>query len=552
MTRTFSTLALYASLAILTIPLDAFAGRGGGMQRGGYGGGGRSAGGERGGYGGSRGAGGEGGFGGSRGAGGEGGYGGSNHSPAFSQPRSAANASSTGGRNPYQNNASPGGRNANSSYPNSGAAAAGAGAANRNQTGNYPNAGAAAAGAGAANRNQTGNYPNAGAAAAGATYANRNQNPYPNAGAAATGAAYANRNGYDQYHPGMASGYWNGNYSNYGAGLGAYGASGLGAYGGAGMAAPAFGYGSTPYMNPYAVSGGGAGVGQQGVAPAANTTGANSTPYDYTQPVNAAAAPPDVPPTDPNNSPIAQARQAFQAGDYDTALRLTQQAVGQMPNDITQHEFLALILFAQGNYEAAAAPLYAVLSVGPGWDWTTLISNYSDASIYTGQLRGLETFVKANPQSAKALFVLAYHYISEGHGEAAISPLKKVIALEPNDKLSVSLLDKLQPPSAAAAIPAQPIDPAKLTGAWAAQAPPNATVNLTIADNAGFTWTFAAPGKPPLTISGNYTLANGILTLAGKDTPGPLVGQVGLVDDNHLTFKLVGSPSSDPGLTFAR
>ena len=39
-----------------------------------------------------------------------------------------------------------------------------------------------------------------------------------------------------------------------------------------------------------------------------------------------------------------------------------------------------LVLFAQGKYEQAAAPLYSVLSVGPGWDWTTLIGNYSDAN----------------------------------------------------------------------------------------------------------------------------------------------------------------------------
>ena len=89
------------------------------------------------------------------------------------------------------------------------------------------------------------------------------------------------------------------------------------------------------------------------------------------------------------------------------------------------HEFLALVLFAQGKYEQAAAPLYAVLSVGPGWDWTTLIGNYSDAGVYTEQLRGLEAFVKANPKSAQAQFVLAYHYISQGHGEAAIKPLKR-------------------------------------------------------------------------------------------------------------------------------
>ena len=240
----------------------------------------------------------------------------------------------------------------------------------------------------------------------------------------------------------MAGGYWNGNYA----------ATGVGGYGGMAMAAPASGAVASPYTNPYA----GGGPGATGVAPPgdpaqpANAPAANAAPYDYSQPLNTAAAPPDAPPpTDPGTSPVAQARQAFQAGDYAGALQLTQQALGQMPNDISLHEFLALVLFAQGNDEQAAAPLYAVLSVGPGWDWTTLIGNYSDASVYTEQLRRLEAFVKANPKSAKAQFVLAYHYICQGQGEAAIKPLESVVALQPDDKLSAQLLGKLKPASAA-------------------------------------------------------------------------------------------------------
>ena len=46
--------------------------------------------------------------------------------------------------------------------------------------------------------------------------------------------------------------------------------------------------------------------------------------------------------------------------------------------------------------------MYAVLSVGPGWDWTTLISLYPNVDVYTAQLRALEDYCKANPQSASA------------------------------------------------------------------------------------------------------------------------------------------------------
>jgi tetratricopeptide (TPR) repeat protein len=448
-----------------------------------------------------------------RGGAGAGGFGGTaaGRSPSFSQPR--ANASGVTTRNPYASNA------------NGGTAAAGAGFTNRNQN-QLPNNGAGAAGAGFANRNQN-QLPNNGAGVAGAAIANHNG--ISNAGAAAAGAGYANRNNYDAYHPGMSYGYWNGNY----------GATGLGGYTGMVPASGAYGYGGGgAYANPYAVGGGQVAAGS-----------------DYTQPLDTSAAPPDTPPpTDANSSPVGQARQAFANGDYDTALRLTRQALAGMPNDVTLHEFLGLILFAQGKYEDAAAPLYAVLSVGPGWDWTTLISNYSDADVYTGQLRGLEAFVKANPKSAKGQFVLSYHYITQGQPDAAIQHLKAVVALQPDDAVSARLLSALQPPA-----PGEPaaatagIDPAQLIGKWSAKAPPDATVTLNLSEGSRFLWEFTPKGQKPMTVTGTFALADGVLTLNGKDAPGgPLAGHVALADARHMSFKAVAGPPDDPGLQFSR
>ena len=53
-------------------------------------------------------------------------------------------------------------------------------------------------------------------------------------------------------------------------------------------------------------------------------------------------------------------------------LQKTDEALAKLPNDTTLHEFRGLCLFALGRYDEAAATVYAVLSVGPGWDWTTL------------------------------------------------------------------------------------------------------------------------------------------------------------------------------------
>ncbi|APW61439.1 tetratricopeptide repeat protein [Paludisphaera borealis] len=602
MTRTLVNLALGASLAMLASPSDVFAGRGGG-RGGGYGGGGGGA--RGGGY---SGGGGGGSMGHSpsfsqprpstnesrpQGAGASGnrnqsgnpsnagaaaagagynnrnqgpsnagaaaagaGYSNRNQSGAHSNAGAAAAGADYSNRNQSGAHSNAGAaaagadysnRNQSGAHSNAGAAAAGADYSNRNQN-PYSNAGAAAAGAGYANRNQS-PYSNAGAAAVGAGYANRNQSPYSNAGAAAVGAGYANRNQYDQYHPGMTNGYWNGNYGAMGMGSSA----GVGAWG---VGSPMYGYGYSGYSNPYA-TGMAAPVAGQPVGQPQPADGAASAPApDYTQPLNTAAAAPQPTVTDQATALFDQAREAFKSNDYATALQRDQQAIGQMPNDSTMHEFLALVFFAQGKYDQAAGPLYAVLSVGPGWDWTTLIGNYSDANLYTEQVRNLEAFVKADRTSAPARFLLAYHYITQGHSDSAAVQLKEVVALQPNDTLSAQLLSKLQPASAGSAAPsqAQPVDVGKLTGDWNASAPQNAKVTLSIKDDGGFTWTIAAPGKPPTSISGKSTLADGTLTLSAdqKSQMGALTGQVARLDDTHFNFRATGAPANDPGLAFAR
>src|SRR5207253_1404093 len=105
--------------------------------------------------------------------------------------------------------------------------------------------------------------------------------------------------------------------------------------------------------------------------------------------------------------------------------------------------FRALVLFALGRYDDAAASLYATLSVGPGWDWTTLIGLYPGIDTYTEQLRALEAYCNQNPNSAPARFDLAYHYLTAGHAPQAVAQLEAVVQLQPQDKLSAQLLKQL-------------------------------------------------------------------------------------------------------------
>ena len=335
-------------------------------------------------------------------------------------------------------------------------------------------------------------------------------------------------------------------------------ASGVAAWG---AGSPMYGWGYSGYSNPY--SGGGYGSGgvpqtaavQQPGDAQQSTAAAGS---NYSQPISTTATAPDQAVAGQATSAFDQAREAFKAGDYAQALQLDQQALAQTPNDATMHEFLALAYFAQGKYQQAAAPLYAVLSVRPGWDWTTLSGMYPDVDTYTGQLRALEAYVKANPDSAQARFVLAYQYLAQGHDPEAVAQLKEVVRLQPGDTLSAQIIAQFQPsggnqsPPAGAAPAAAPAVEGKLAGNWSATPAKDTKITLAIQDGGAFTWAATSPGKPPMNIAGKSTFAGGTLTLAAQGGQnGALVGQVAWQDADNFSFHLVGGPPNDPGLKFA-
>ena len=134
----------------------------------------------------------------------------------------------------------------------------------------------------------------------------------------------------------------------------------------------------------------------------------------------------------------------------------------QTPNAAVVHEFRGLCLFALGRYDDSAAVEYAVLTAGPGWNWSTMVGLYPGVEPYTNQLRALEGYARANPNSTSARFLLGYHYMVQGNQEAAAEQFENVVKLQPDEKLSASFakaLRKATEPVAseaiAAATPAQ-------------------------------------------------------------------------------------------------
>jgi tetratricopeptide (TPR) repeat protein len=361
---------------------------------------------------------------------------------------------------------------------------------------------------------------------------------------------------------GFGGGYYGSGFGGYyGPGYGGYYGSGYGrnyGYGGYyGALALPWQFGYWNYQNPY----------YYGDTFAADGT----TVINYSQPIMIAGTTADsdgrrrvIDSTAAERAEqlLDAARDAFAQGDYKTALNQSDRAIALVPNDAVMHEFRGQVLFATRQYKQAAATLHAVLSAGPGWDWTTMSSLYPNIDVYTEQLRALERYRNENPKIAEARFLLAYHYTTGGHSAAAASELKSVVQLRPNDELSAQLLRALshtdndppmprpRPAPSERTARAEPPDSARLVGNWKASRPDGSTFGLKLTKDAKFTWNFTREDKTQ-EFSGTYTVADNYLVLKQSDEES-MIGQITPLADNRFTFKLAGDNPNDPGLTFGR
>ena len=389
--------------------------------------------------------------------------------------------------------------------------------------------------------------------------------------------AWGARYPYYGYHSNWVHGSWNYHYPSYGSNWGYFGAGVVTGMATWALASSLTSWGYSRYSNPYYYAAPTVVV-QQPVVVGGAPNGMVSSGYNYSQPLNTQSTPPDQVAAEAAVAIFSNARDAFKAGDYPSALSKTDEALAKMPNDPTLHEFRALTLFALRQYEAAAAGLYAVLTTGPGWDWTTMVGLYPSVESYTPQLRALEDYVQSNPNAAAARFVLAYHYLTQGFPANAATQLRQVVKLQPNDTLSATLLARLDQgaatpgsdlaantpgnaPAPAEAPPPMPVPvaqpanaaatpPDQLVGTWTARPAPDVTITLSLDPAGKFSWQVADKGGPR-TLQGSSTFGNNILTLA-SDTGEPLVGKITMTDANAFTFQAGGGGPGDPGLAFTR
>jgi hypothetical protein len=259
-----------------------------------------------------------------------------------------------------------------------------------------------------------------------------------------------------------------------------------------------------------------------------------------------------------------------------------------------------MCLFALKRFDEAAAVDYAVLTAGPGWNWSTMVGLYPGVDTYTDQLRALEAYARANPNSTSAHFLLAYHYMVQGHQEAAAAQFAAVVQLQPNESLSAQFVKALskasepaptamtaaapgsQPasapaqavavaaatPNAPAAAPAPgqgggqaapveaaeqavpPPPPAQMAGTWKAQPAQGVSITLTLQEGGDYAWEVDSNGQKQ-TISGKAGFKDSELALFQQEGP-PLVGKVTQSEASNFTFVPTGAGDKAPGLKFTK
>lgn len=289
-----------------------------------------------------------------------------------------------------------------------------------------------------------------------------------------------------------------------------------------------------------------------------------NTYITYTQPVSVAAA--ANPPGDEKAAELAEtksdealerSRAAFKRGDYLAASKAVDEALAHTPDDVSLHEYRALVFFALGKYSDAAGVLNPVLASGPGWSWDTMVGFYDNSGTYSTQLRKLEAYAEGAPDKADARFLSGYHYMVCGHMEKAHEEFSKAVELQPADGISRQLRDltaasipdggesDAEPPARPDPVPAE-----KLVGTWVSDRGADGKVTFIMTEEGNYTWTFMNAGQTS-DLKGTYGLNDkGLLVLNSDDTQ--MVSAVEMKEDGKMHFLLIGAPDGDPGLDFTK
>ncbi|MCE5267481.1 MAG: hypothetical protein LLG00_06305 [Planctomycetaceae bacterium] len=140
---------------------------------------------------------------------------------------------------------------------------------------------------------------------------------------------------------------------------------------------------------------------------------------------------------------LSEAIDAFENGDYRTALRMAGHAAVDDPRNPQVHLIATLSLFALGDYRGAASQAHLLAALGKQPTWDDVYGLYGNARSYTRHIRALENYVKSNRSSPDARFLLGFLYLTGGYRDAAKTELQAANKLSPRDRIAVRLLRRV-------------------------------------------------------------------------------------------------------------
>jgi tetratricopeptide (TPR) repeat protein len=160
------------------------------------------------------------------------------------------------------------------------------------------------------------------------------------------------------------------------------------------------------------------------------------------QPVGEAESQVDTGPA-PEPTLVDFGNAAFNAGDYEGAVRYYVGAVLADDNDGVARLFYGLTQFALGDYDLSAMGMRRALGVLPELidRPIDLRSLYPDAESFEAQLEKLVSFVKEHKDARNALFTLGYVYYATAQPGLATETMRKLTDLDPKDELAIKVRD---------------------------------------------------------------------------------------------------------------
>ena len=164
-----------------------------------------------------------------------------------------------------------------------------------------------------------------------------------------------------------------------------------------------------------------------------------------------AAAEPATQPDQPSpaDTLFDEAVKAFGNNDYATAIEKLRTAVRLDPNDVIMPYAYAQALFANNEYEKAAAVVHtALMGLTPQQAEVFYPRGmYQDENLLTSQIKNLERAVMMDPTNSQMQLLLGYHYLGTAQLDQAMAPLtaaQRNGSTEGPAKALLSLLEKVR------------------------------------------------------------------------------------------------------------